>query len=164
MRCSYLNLQLIKSAVINRKGTFALLAPPAKGQGGQLPLLPPLFRRPWTLFCIVFCRTNTNIIYLSTNNSRSKQFPLIINCKFSGQSERKGASLNRTSLQLSIEIIRGGKYNKNFQKALQKKKSVQSSPTVQSSPVQRSSPIQSSPCFVLCPIHSVSYLLSLAHY
>ena len=101
-----------------------------------------------TLFCIVFCWTNTNTICLSTNNSRSKQFPLIINYKFSGQIERKGASLNRTSLQLSIEIIPGGKYNKKFKKTLQKKISpVQSSPTVQSSPV---SPIvQSSPVHVL---------------
>ncbi len=38
MRCCYLNLQLIKSAVINQKGPFAPLAPPAKGQGGQLPV------------------------------------------------------------------------------------------------------------------------------
>ncbi len=36
----------LKFAVINRKGTFAPLAPPAKGQRRQLPHLPPLFRRP----------------------------------------------------------------------------------------------------------------------
>ena len=60
-----------------------------------------LYRFLWDKYKYYIC--------LSTNNSRSKQFPLIINCKFSGQSERKGAPLNRTSLQLSIEIIRRGK-------------------------------------------------------
>ena len=108
-----------------------------------------------TLFCIVFCGTNTNTICLSTNNSRSKQFPLIINCKFSGQSERKGAPLNRTSLQLSIEIIRRGKYNKNFQKTLQKKN--QSSPVQRSSPVQSNCPVQSSPIVQSSPVHVLYY-------
>ncbi len=62
-RCSYLNMQFVKFTAINRKGTFAPLAPPAKRQGGQLPLLPPLvpasLRKPITTsteirICIIY--------------------------------------------------------------------------------------------------------------
>ncbi len=103
-----------------------------------------------TVLSIVFCGTNTNTICLSTNNSRSKQFPLIINCKFSGQSERKGAPLNRTSLQLSMRSfaevniikIRKKRYRKRNQSS-----PVQSNGPVQSSPiVQSTSPVQSMFC------------------
>ena len=41
-----------------------------------------IFKKVLILFCIVFYGANT--IRLSTSNSRSKKFPLMINCKFSG--------------------------------------------------------------------------------